>query len=188
MRKRNRQQDEQEKINYQPGDWLTFTEAVELLAKRDKRPHDDPKTSKNRWQKLIKYQTQNGKLPSENGKYLIERLVTWALNLKVNGNPDWSGQLADLPAMPNTGTLCITLPALEMRACGYSLPQTLEDSHKEIARLSAEFHSLNEQVAALKAEVASLRPDAEKYRENCEKNRRNGPRKGSTALEKLRRK
>lgn len=186
MKKRNRHQGEQVNINYQPGDLLSFAEAVALLAKRDSRTSDDQLAAKERWRKRIKDHTLNGKLPSENGKYQIERLVTWAMNLKVKGNPGWSSQLADLPAMPNT--LCITLPALEMRAYGYSLPQTLEDSHKEIARLSAEFHKMNEEIEALKAEVAALRPDAKKYRETCEKNRRNAQRKSSPALEELRRK
>lgn len=153
---------------YQPGVYLTLTIAASMLAERDIRDDDYPHSSKDRWRSRIKYATENGTLSRNDGRYLIEDVVRWAMQL--NGETEWQSKFSDLPKSVSVTETMTERARVSSETDGHIYPADIESSHAEIHRLHVDIQSLQEELKVLRKESDLLRPKAEKYDHICESN------------------
>ena len=126
--------------------------ATQYLAERLPLPYDNRRNLRHRIGQKIKTAIGNGELESINGKYSFGDLASWA-----KSRADFAAAVADI-IIPGSGSAHITMPAITVRASGFSIPSSLTDCQTVLVDAYRELNVLREENNTLKAAVASLTP------------------------------
>jgi hypothetical protein len=150
---------------YRPDDLISLTEAVELLADRDRRKHDPDRARKQRKRYWIGHAVKAGHIAEATRQskkcYVYGRLVAWAQRR-------WPRTYDDLlPIEPIRGAMSATVRRMTLVASGHSPPTTLPACQTELARAMRRIHELQAHVTAALAELDRVRPDAARWQEYC---------------------
>lgn len=141
--------------------YISKLDAIELLAERDVRPHEDMRSTKSRTVKRIESAVERGLLIMHPGKrFILGELIGWAKSLDT-----WAGKLDAYPAIVSFESQVTA--RCEVRASLVNLPDNLPDCQKRLLEAL-------DRVQALESEFAKLKPDADRYKEIRETNRING--------------
>jgi hypothetical protein len=170
---------------YHPDAFILISEAINLLADRDRRLHDSDRVRKARMRQHIMYAVNNGELEESfrhrTKRYVYGRIVAWAQD-------KWPGRYSDLVAIrdPIVGRLEASLPRLVVRSSGYQIPTTLPECQAELVQAMETIRVLQARVTVACGDADRLRPDAEAWQHHCEVNRANArqlrPRDGKDFL------
>lgn len=157
---------------HKPDDLITQSEAIALLADRDRRQFDSDRVRKARMRARIKYAVDNGVLIETLSKskkcYVYGRIVAWAQG-------SWPGKYDDLEAIraPSVGSVNGVLRRLTGNSSAYQIPETLSECQAQLAQAMERIFSLLSDLEVARRAADRLRPDAEAWQHQCEANRQN---------------
>lgn len=157
---------------YQAEDFISISDAITLLADRDRRRYDTDRLRKARMRRHIMYAVDNCELTEiiRHGKkcYVYGRVVALA-------QVKWPGKYDDLVSIrdPIVGGAHASLPGLVGGGTGCQIPGTLPDCQAQLVRVAERNFELQEQLTAARNEVDKLRPDAEAWQHQVEVNTAN---------------
>jgi hypothetical protein len=160
---------------YDPNDLIALTDAIALLADRDRRKHDTDRSRKARMRGRIKYAVDNGALAEtlrQSKKcYVYGHIVAWA-------QENWPGKYDDLKAIraPSVGSVNGVLRGLTGKSSGGEIPTTLAECQAQLDQARQHIFSLVDELEVARRVADRLRPDAEAWRRHCAANKLNARR------------
>jgi len=162
--------------DYGPNDLITLTDAIELLADRDRRKNDSDRERKGRMRERIRYAVANRELTEtirhSTKHYTYGRIAAWAQD-------NWPGKYDDLVAIrvPNSGGMTATHGGrYRLKGSGSQIAVTLVECQLQLQQATLRINALEQALVVAGEYAERLRPDAENWRCQCAANKLNAKR------------
>lgn len=146
--------------------------ATQFIAERLGNKHETIRALRDKIGKQIDTALKTGKLVATGGKFQFGDLTGW-VKTKTKLAHSVEGMLSI-----GYGSASIDLPAMQMSALGYSIPESIGDCQAALRTAYVEINQLREDNLALRSTIVELTPFKEKAEWIAFKGRVNGPKGG----------